>query len=101
MQANSPARVRTIEASELKAKCLELMDEAAHSGEEIVITKDGHPASRLVPCNEKPKRPARKGNPDSFFGRNRDSIRIIGDIVGPMPAEWFGDTRTQKEDVTS
>ena len=25
------------------------------------------------------------------FGRNRDKIRIPGDIVSPMPAEWFED----------
>ena len=23
------------------------------------------------------------------FGRNRDNMRILGDIVSPMPAEWF------------
>ena len=26
---------------------------------------------------------------NAVFGRNRDSIRIIGDIVSPMPREWF------------
>lgn len=25
------------------------------------------------------------------FGRDRDIIKIHGDIVSPMPAEWFGD----------
>ena len=71
---------RTIKASEFKAKCLKLMDEVAETGEEIVITKNGRPVSRLVPYRQKPKMP---------FGRNRDTIRILGDIVSPMPAEWF------------
>ena len=71
---------RTIKASEFKAKCLKLMDEVAESGEEIVITKNGRPVSRLLPYREKSK---------MTFGRNRDNIRILGDIVEPMPAEWF------------
>ena len=74
------AGVRTIKASEFKAKCLKLMDEVAESGQEIVITKNGKPVSRLAPYREKPKMP---------FGRHRDRIRILGDVVSPMPAEWF------------
>lgn len=27
----------------------------------------------------------------ALFGRDRDIIKIHGDIVSPMPAEWFGD----------
>ena len=46
---------RTIKASEFKTKCLKLMDEVAASGEEIVITKNGRPVSRLVPYREEPK----------------------------------------------
>ena len=71
---------RTITASEFKAKCLKLMDEVAESGNEIVITKNGRPVSRMIPYRNMPKVP---------FGRHRDKIRIIGDIVSPMPAEWF------------
>lgn len=78
-----PAGVpRTIKASEFKAKCLRLMDEVAETGEEIVITKHGRPVSKLVPCDE---------TPESWFGRDRDIIRIRGDIVGPMPREWWDD----------
>lgn len=73
---------RTITASEFEVKCLELMDEVAASGEEIVITKRGRPVLKLVPCDE---------TPEPSFGRNRDDIRILGDIVGPMPREWWDD----------
>ena len=76
----SSGNPRTIKASEFKARCLKLMDEVAESGEEIVITKNGRPVSRLAPYREKP---------NLAFGRNRDKIRILGDIVEPMPAEWF------------
>ena len=81
---------RTIKASEFKAKCLKLMDEVAETGEEIVITKNGRPVSKLVPCDEAP---------ETWFGRHRDNIRILGDIVGPMPREWWDDPDDEAEDL--
>ena len=75
-RANAP---RTIKASEFKAKCLQLMDEVAESGDEIVITKNGRPVSRLVPYREKPKAP---------FGIYKDLIIIHGDIGEPIDVEW-------------
>lgn len=74
---------REIKASEFKAKCLKLMDEVAASGEELVITKHGRPVAWVVPYRDKPR---------MTFGRNRESIHITGDIVSPMPAEWFEDS---------
>jgi prevent-host-death family protein len=71
---------RTMKASEFKAKCLGLMDEVAENGGEIVITKNGKPVAKLAPYQKKPK---------PWFGRDRDLIEILGDIVSPMPAEWF------------
>ena len=82
--------VRTIKASEFKAKCLKLMDEVAESGEEIVITKHGRPVSRLTPYREEPK---------TLFGRGKGMIEIHGDIVGPMPAEWFAATDPDDEEL--
>ena len=81
---------RTIKASEFKAKCLKIMDEVAESGEEIIITKHGRPVSRLMPYREKPK---------SLFGRGRGMIEIHGDIVNPMPAEWFEDADDSADDL--
>ena len=89
---NSPAAgARTIKASEFKAKCLKLMDEVAESGEEIVITKNGRPISRLAPY--------RKKSPGLFFGRDRDNIQILGDIVSPMPPEWYAKADDSDEDL--
>ena len=79
MEPNTGSARRTIKASEFKATCLRLMDEVARSGDEIVITKNGRPTARLVPC-----RP-RVGD---WFGADRGSIEIIGDIVSPTEAEW-------------
>ena len=70
---------RAIEASEFKAKCLQLMDHVAESGEEIVITRNGLPISRLVPYRTKP---------ESLFGMDRGRIEILGDIVEPLDAGW-------------
>ena len=77
---DKPNGSRTIKASEFKATCLKLMDEVAETGEEIVITKHGRPVSRLVSYRE---------TPGLRFGRNRDHIQIKGDIVSPMPPEWY------------
>ena len=41
--------MQTLKASEFKAKCLKLMDEVQKTGDEIVITKNGKPISKLVP----------------------------------------------------
>ena len=79
-----------MKASEFKAKCLKLMDEVADSGEEIVITKYGKPVSKLIPFRKKPK---------SFFGADKDRIKILGDIVSPMPAEWFEDADDPKKEL--
>ena len=79
--ANSAVgQAKTFEASEFKSKCLKLIDEVAESGEEIVITKNGRPVLRLTPY---------RGKSQMTFGRNRDNIRIVGDVGEPMPAEWF------------
>ncbi len=71
--------VRTIKASEFKAKCLKLMDEVADSGVEIVITKNGRPVSRLVPYRKEAS---------SMFGRDRGKIRILDDIISPLETDW-------------
>ena len=46
--------MRTIKASEFKAKCLQLIDEVAASGEPIEITKRGKVMVQLVITPEKP-----------------------------------------------
>ena len=77
------ANVRTIKASEFKAKCLQLMDEVAESGEEIVITKHGRPVSKLAPYRIKPK---------TLFGIDRERMEIVGDIGDPIDVEWDAET---------
>ena len=80
---NEAAHKRVVKASEFKAKCLKLMDEVAESGEEIVITKNGRPVSRLLPYYQRAK---------TLFGRDRDKILIHGDIGQPIDVEWEAET---------
>ena len=71
--------MKTVKASEFKAKCLQLMDDVAETGEAIVITKNGKPVSQLVPYRRKPK---------SLYGLLHGSVTIEGDIVSPLDIEW-------------
>ena len=71
--------MKTMKASEFKAKCLHLMDEVARTGKPIVITKNGKPVSRLVPYREKPP---------SLFGVMKGSLAVQGDIISPVEADW-------------
>ncbi len=44
--------MRSIAASEFKAKCLALLDEVAETKEELVVTKRGKAVARVVPAEE-------------------------------------------------
>ena len=70
---------RVIKAAEFKAKCLELMDEVAASGETIVVTKRGKPVAKLGPIGEKPA---------SLFGFLEGNFTHVGDVVSPVDVDW-------------
>lgn len=40
--------MKTINATEFKAKCLQLLDEVQRTGEDLVISKRGKPVARVV-----------------------------------------------------
>jgi prevent-host-death family protein len=71
--------MRTIKASEFKAKCLKLMDEVAETGESLVITKNGKPTAQLSPVTRERK---------SLWGLHKGQIEILGDIIEPIDVEW-------------
>jgi len=70
---------KRISASEFKARCLELMDEVARTGEEIVITKRGRPVSRLCPVAPRPK---------DIFGLHAGQVTMRDDLVEPTGERW-------------
>lgn len=48
---------RKIKAGEFKARCLQLMDEVAETGTEVIITKRGIAVAKLVAVTAKPLGP--------------------------------------------
>ncbi len=71
--------MRIVKASEFKAKCLQIMEEVAATGETVVITKRGIPITELIPARRRPT---------TFFGALKGSISVEGDIVAPLDTEW-------------
>lgn len=71
--------MRTIKASEFKAKCLKIMEEVAATGEAVMITKNGVPITQLIPARRRP---------ETLFGALKGSASINGDIVSPVDARW-------------
>ncbi len=74
--------MRSIRASEFKAKCLAILDEVERTGETVTILKRGRPVARLLPPV-----PAEGRYPQhALFG----TVRISGDIIEPvLPAgDW-------------
>ena len=71
--------MRTIKASEFKAKCLQIMDEVASTGEPVLITKNGKAVAQLVSA---------KRMPETLFGALKGSIQITGDIIAPIDVPW-------------
>jgi prevent-host-death family protein len=71
--------MRTIKASEFKAKCLKLMDEVAETGEPLVVTKNGKPIAQLGPVVRERK---------SLWGLHKGQIEILGDIIEPIDLDW-------------
>lgn len=68
--------MRTITATEFKAKCLKLLDEVQRTGEELVVSKHGKPVARVIPQNAvKP------------WLALRDGGRFIGDPFEPVVSE--------------
>lgn len=76
--------MRTISASELKAKCLGVLDDVHETGAEVVVTKHGKPVAKLVPILT-----ARK----SLRGAWKSLAKVHGDIVRVDWTDEFEATR--------
>ncbi len=73
--------MQTIKASVFKAKCLHLMDWVHQTGEEIIITKNGKPVSRLAPYQT---------TASSLFGLHKDVLQDSGDLLS-VDESWYAD----------
>jgi prevent-host-death family protein len=75
---------KMIPAGEFKAKCLHLLDEVAEQRAPLVITKRGKPVAKLVPIDDE--------KPVDLFGRMKGTVKILGDIIGPLDdVAWTAD----------
>lgn len=74
------AKVKTIPAGEFKAKCLHLMDEVQQTGISLIVTKRGKPVARVSTVTDPPF--------VSLYGLTKGSMKILGDIMEPIPDEW-------------
>jgi len=66
-------RNRVVTATELKAKCLALLDEVDDRGSTITVTKRGRPVAVLESVKKKPW----KSPKGAWIGK----VEIVGDIV--------------------
>lgn len=67
---------RTIAAGRFKAECLALLDRVAETGEGLVVTKRGRAVAQVVPVPRRTNRSL------------RGSVKILGDVVGPILEDW-------------
>lgn len=74
--------MKTVMASEFKAKCLKIMDEVAASGEEVVVTKNGVPVGKFVPYRRRPR---------TLRGLHAGQVRTEGDLIQPTGEPWDAD----------
>ena len=71
--------IMDISAAQFKAECLKLMDLVEKTREPIVITKHGRPVAQLAPVS---------AASDSLFGYMKDTMKVEGDLLAPVEAEW-------------
>jgi prevent-host-death family protein len=69
---------RYVTASEFKEKCLALIDEVTHTGNALIIVKDGKPVAKLVPHRPRTQ---------TARGILKDELFITGDIMSPIDME--------------
>ena len=72
--------MKTMKASDFKARCLAVMDEVAENHEPVLITKNGKPVAELrAHAGRRAKSP---------IGLHRGQVHINGDILAPVGAKW-------------
>jgi prevent-host-death family protein len=79
--------MKTINASEFKAKCLAILDEVAETGEVLTVLKHGRPVAQVVP-----PAPRAAGYPQQTLA---GTVEFLGDVLSPVvePAEWEAESK--------
>jgi prevent-host-death family protein len=74
--------MKTINASDFKARCLAILDEVGSTGEIVTVLKRGRPVAQVVPPIY---------TDDGYPQRElAGSVTILGDVVSPVfpPSVW-------------
>lgn len=77
-----------LDTDEFKEHCREMIAEITERGAVVIINEDEDPVAEMMRYVEIPN-PAR--------GAFKE-IKILGDIGGPMPVEWYTDPAIQKDE---
>ncbi len=86
-----------IDVHDLENRVAETVAKVSTGKQEFVITQNGKPVSRLT--RYEPLSEATPPKQTLVFGEFRDQIEILGDIVGPMPEEWYAKEDDSDEDL--
>jgi antitoxin (DNA-binding transcriptional repressor) of toxin-antitoxin stability system len=82
--------MKSVKASEFKARCLSILDDVARTGETVAISKRGRVVAELVP----PRSRAGARYPQQAL---RGTGRTLGDIIAPtMPPEAWEAVRGRR-----
>ncbi len=71
--------MKSINASEFKVKCLQLIKEVAKTGVSVVITKNGQPVAQLDPIMPRSA---------TLAGAHKGKITVVGNILAPLDEDW-------------
>lgn len=84
-----------INATDFKARCLELMDRVRERGETYLITKRGRGVAKLAPVDRLPEG-------GGVLGCLRGEMTIAGDILGsPAAAAPWGDALREWDELNA
>lgn len=72
--------VLTISTEELQEQCHEVITQLAKCGGMVIIFHDGKPVAQMTQFEEPPL---------NGYGSMKGQIKILGDIVSPLPPEWY------------
>jgi len=74
--------MKTVKISEFKAKCLDILDRVARTGETLVITRRGRPLARVLPVSG--------STGDDWLGSLKGTARAMDDLIEPAvdPEDW-------------
>ncbi len=78
-----------LSSDEFKTHCREILTQISQQGGSVVITDGDSAVAKLTRYVQPPL---------SGYGSLKDKVKILGDIEGPMPVEWYTDPAVQTDD---